>query len=385
MEWSLRQHSDIPKALRDRKRSHLDLCRGADVEHRHKSTLFEDVELIHNSVPELSVDELDLTVDFVGKRLRAPLLITGMTGGTEEGFSVNHDLATVAERTGIAFGVGSQRLMQRDPGTAWTFAVRDVAPSVVLLANIGIVQAAQQPIDMLRRLVADIGADALCVHLNPAQEMVQPEGDRDFRGGLDGLARLCSELAVPVIAKETGCGISRATALALRSAGIRLVDISGAGGTSWVEVEAQRGDERSRELGSLLSSWGIPTAASLAMLSDLGLELIASGGVRSGLEMAKAIALGACVCGVALPVYRAYCAGGIEAAVAFVDRLVDGLKTVMLLTGSKSLAALSQQPIVIGPAVQRWLHASPMVRFDGRTPAAHHISTTQTRRKQPKR
>lgn len=346
------------RALRDRKRSHLELCRDEAVQHVEKTTLFEDVDLVHNSLPELSFDALDVSVEFLGKTLRAPLLITGMTGGTEEAFAVNRDLAVVAERCGLGFGLGSQRVMQRDPATRWTFAVREFAPSTVLLANIGLMQATHQSTDAIAELVASVQADGLCVHLNPAQEIVQAEGDRDFRGGLAAVARLCRELPVPVIAKETGCGISRQVGRALRDAGVRTIDVAGAGGTSWVQVEALRGDDRSRDLGAMLSTWGIPTAASLACLGDLGLDLIASGGMRSGLDVGKAVALGARLCGAALPIYRAYCDGGIAAATALVDLLVEQLKTVMLLTGSGTLAALGRQPVILGPRLRAWVDAS---------------------------
>jgi isopentenyl-diphosphate delta-isomerase len=346
------------RSLHDRKRSHLDLCQSDAVEYRGKTTLFEDVDLIHNSLPELALDDLDLSVEFLGKRLRAPFLITGMTGGTDEAFTVNRDLARVAERCGIGFGLGSQRVMQRDPGTAWTFAVREFAPTTLLLANIGITQAGEQSTEQLHQLVECVGADALCLHLNPAQELIQPEGDRSFRGGRATLRRLCRELAVPVVAKETGCGISRPVGEALHAAGVRHLDVSGAGGTSWVRVETLRGDGHSRRLGELFSGWGIPTAASLAMLRGTGLELIASGGLRTGLEMAKAIALGARLCGAALPVYRVYRAGGTEAAVDLVHELMDGLKTAMLLTGSRTLADLAQQPVVLGERLKAWIDAT---------------------------
>ncbi|MDX2168637.1 MAG: type 2 isopentenyl-diphosphate Delta-isomerase [Deltaproteobacteria bacterium] len=344
--------------LRSRKQSHLDLCEHEQVEYQGKTTLFEDVDLIHNAIPELALADIDLGVEFVGKRLRAPLLITGMTGGTEDAFAVNRDLSIVAERSGIAFGLGSQRVMQRDPGTAWTFAVREFAPTTVLLANIGLMQAAEHATQDLRQLVADVGADALCTHLNPAQELVQPEGDRSFRGGYDTLRRLTAELGVPVIAKETGCGISRAVGEQLVACGVRHADVSGAGGTSWVRVEALRGTEHSRDLGELFRTWGIPTAASLAMLRGSAMQLIASGGVRDGLEVAKAIALGARLCGVALPVFRAYREGGIDAAVDFIHGLVEGLRTAMLLTGSRDLAQLARQRLVLGPRITAWIEAT---------------------------
>lgn len=349
--------SKDPDALRERKRSHLDLCRNEEVEYPDKTTLFEEVELLHNALPELALDDIDVSVEFLGTRLRAPLLITGMTGGTEDAFTVNRDLALVAEHCGIAFGLGSQRVMQRDPDTAWTFAVREMAPSVVLLANLGLTQAARQSTESARRLVDAVNAQALCLHLNPAQELVQPEGDRDFRGGSAALERLCRELPVPVIVKETGCGVSRAVARSLHAAGVRYVDVSGAGGTSWVRVEMLRGDERSRDLGALLATWGIPTAASLAMLDGLGLELIASGGVRNGLEMAKAIALGARLCGAALPIYRAYRSGGVSEATALVERLAEELKAVMLLTGVRTLGALARQPVLLGDRLNAWVAA----------------------------
>lgn len=341
----------------ERKQSHLDICEREQVEYATRTTLFEDVELIHNALPELALADIDTSVEFLGKRLRAPFLITGMTGGTEDASRVNRDLADVAERCGIAFGLGSQRVMQRHPETAWTFEVRTRAPTTVVLANIGVNQAAEQPTAAVRALVEHVGADGLCVHLNPAQELIQPEGDRSFVNGEATFRRLCAELGVPVIAKETGCGISAAVGARLRAAGVRIVDVSGAGGTSWVRVEALRGDAQSRALGDLFAGWGIPTAASLGMLRASGLQLIASGGLRTGLEMAKAIALGAHLCGAALPLFRAYRQGGIEAALALVEELVAGLRAAMLLTGSRTLADLRRQPLVLGPRIRAWIAA----------------------------
>lgn len=351
------QVSSGSAALRDRKQSHLVLCQTEQVEHAAKTTLFEEVELIHNAMPELALADVDCSTTFLGKRLRAPLLITGMTGGTAEAGRINRDLAALAERAGIAFGLGSQRVMQRDTRTAHTFAVRDVAPTVPLLANLGLTQAARQSTADVAALVEAIDADAVCLHLNPAQELVQPEGDRDFRGGFDGLRRLCRELPVPVIAKETGCGISRSVGEALRDSGVGIVDVSGAGGTSWVRVETLRARGAGRALGGALEGWGIPTAASLAMLDGLELQLIASGGIRSGVDVAKAIALGAHLAGAALPVFRAYGVGGVEAAAAWIEALLQELRAVMLLTGAASLRDLAHQPVLLGPRLSAWARA----------------------------
>lgn len=345
-------------SLGDRKRSHLELCAGEAVEHAGKTTLFEDIELLHQALPELALEEIDLGVEWLGRRLRAPLVITGMTGGTADAFAVNRDLAALAESCGIAFGLGSQRIMQHDAASAWTFRVREMAPSVPLLANLGLVQAARQPSAAIAALIEAVQADALCLHLNPAQELVQREGDRDFRGGLAAIERLCRELAVPVIIKETGCGISRAVGRALRDAGVAHVDVAGAGGTSWVRVEALRGDGDSRTLGAALADWGIPTAASLLALDGLGVQVIASGGIRTGVEMAKAFALGARLCGAALPVYRAYRAGGGAAARAWIEARVAELRAAMLLTGAASLTALAERPRVLGPQLDAWARAA---------------------------
>ena len=345
----------MAESISDRKRSHLELCEGEAVEFAGKTTLFEDVDLVHDALPELAVDEIDVATELLGKRLRAPLLITGMTGGTDEASDINRALAEVAERHGIAFGLGSQRAMQRTPRLAYTFEVRAHAPTALVLANLGVVQAGALATAEIEQLVRAVGADALCLHLNPAQELIQPGGDRDFRGGLATIRRLVAECPVPVVVKETGCGISRRVGERLRDAGVRTVDVSGAGGTSWIKVEALRAPARERDLGALFADWGIPTAAALAGLRGVGLDVIASGGVRTGLDVAKAIALGARVAGIALPVFRAYRQGGSEAAGEFIDGLTAGLRTAMTLTGSRNIEALGRAEVVLGPRLRDWV------------------------------
>ena len=351
----------MAEPISDRKRAHLDLCEQAEVEYAGKTTLLEEVDLVHDALPELAVAEVDVSTALLGKRLRAPLLITGMTGGTSEAAEINQALAQVAEEHGIAFGLGSQRAMQRAPELAYTFSVRAHAPTTLILANLGLVQAGVTATADVARLVEHVGADAVCIHLNPAQELIQPGGDRDFRGGLATFARLVRELAVPVVAKETGCGISRAVAVRLRDVGVRTIDVSGAGGTSWVKVEALRAGDDGRALGDEFADWGIPTAAALGGVRGLDLEVVASGGIRAGLDVAKAVALGARAAGVALPVFRAYREGGQPAAARFLERLVEGLRTAMVLTGSRDLAALSRAPLVLGRRLRDWLGRGPTV------------------------
>jgi isopentenyl-diphosphate delta-isomerase len=347
----------VAESISDRKRSHLDVCEQGAVEYAGKTTLLEEVDLLHDALPELAVDEVDVGVELLGKRLRAPLLITGMTGGTAEASDINRDFALVAEEYGIAFGLGSQRAMQRRPELAYTFQVRAHAPTTLVLANLGIVQATELATSDVSGLVERVGADALCVHLNPAQELIQPGGDRDFRGGLATIERLVRELAVPVVVKETGCGISRAVAARLRDVGVSFVDVSGAGGTSWVKVEAIRADEPGQALGQVFADWGIPTAAAVLAARKLGLDCVASGGIRTGLDVAKVIALGARVGGVALPVFRAYREGGLAAARRFIERLTTELQTAMVLTGSRNIDALGRVPTVLGPRLRAWVLA----------------------------
>lgn len=345
----------MPESISDRKRSHLELCERGAVEHAAKTTLLDEVDLVHDALPDLALDEVDVSSTLLGKRLRAPLVITGMTGGTEEAAAINQALAAAAEAHGIAFGLGSQRAMQRLPELAYTFAVREHAPTALVLANLGQVQAASTPTAEVARLVERVGADAICIHLNAGQELVQPGGDRDFRGGLAAFARLARELPVPVVAKETGCGIARAVALRLRDVGVETFDVSGAGGTSWVKVEALRAEGDERALGEEFADWGIPTAAAVAGLRGLGVSVIASGGIRSGLDVAKAIALGAHAAGVALPVFRAYRTGGSVAVAGFVRRLVGGLRTAMVLTGCRDLSTLRTTRLVLGRRLREWV------------------------------
>ena len=341
--------------IRSRKDAHLELCAQRDVEHR-SGTLLDQVHLIHDSLPELAVSDVDLSVEIFGRRLQAPLVITGMSGGTTNGRELNYAMATAAQKFGLAMGVGSQRAMLVRPDAIDTFRVREVAPDILLFANLGAVQAREVGVDGVAGLIESIRADAVCIHLNPAQELVQDEGDRDFRGCLDAISELSSELPVPVIVKETGCGLSPTTLSKLvASTDVRWVDVSGAGGTSWTSIEGMRGSAGQQSRGATLHEWGIPTAASVVYAKRAGFRIIASGGIRSGLDAARAIVLGAEAAGLALPMLRAFAAGGTSEVLTETGRLIESLRAIAVLMGARTVADLQNAPRVLGPELRAWL------------------------------
>lgn len=345
--------TDSAAALASRKDDHIALCADGDtVAFRARTTLFEEVELVHDALPELAVGDIDLACTFAGKRLRAPLIIAAMTGGTPQATRINRDLALIAEEEGIGFAFGSQRpLLVR--GVRDGYEVREVAPSTLVLGNIGVVQARETSTARLREMLEESGADALCVHLNPAMEVVQPEGDDDFRGGVDTIRRLVEELDRTVIVKETGCGLSRRVGERLRAIGVTHVDTSGAGGTSWVGVEAKRAHAGQAALGERYWDWGIPTAASVLQLRGLGFTICATGGVQHGLDAARAIALGATCAGIARPFLQAQ-ARGLDALREAVRGVIAEIRVAHLLTGSRDGDALRGAPLLLGPRLERW-------------------------------
>jgi len=343
-----------------RKADHLALCATDEVAFKNKSTLLEQVRFIHDALPDLDADALDLSAQVLGKTLRAPIVIAAMTGGTEEAARVNRELSSIAEERGYGFGLGSQRAMHVRAESTPTYAVREGAPTTLILGNIGVVQAREMKTEDVLALVRGVGADALCIHLNPAMELVQPGGDRDFRGGLDTIRRLVQELPVPVIVKETGCGLSSHVGKRLVEAGVRHVDTPGAGGTSWGAVGTKRAEAASdmtaRALGEAFWDWGIPTGASVGVLAPLGFDtVIATGGIMTGLDVARAIALGAHAAGIARPALKALVAGGRAGAVRFFESVEDELRAVMLLTGSSNVAALRKAPRIVGSELRAWL------------------------------
>ena len=327
---------------RDRKAEHIELASDERMQATHSA--FDDFELEHEALPELDFDAIDTSCRFLGKQLQAPILISCMTGGTGAAAEINRNLAQAAEMRGVAVGVGSQRKAIEDPETRETFRVRDVAPTVPVLGNLGAVQLNYgYGIAECREAVAMVGADALALHLNPLQEVLQPEGDRNFSGLLAKIAHVAEELEVPVVAKEVGSGISESTGRRLVQAGIKILDTAGVGGTSWARIEAARRDDA--ELGDLFAHWGLSTPESIVALRDLpAVTLIGSGGVRHGLDVAKALALGAHVAGLARP-FLAAAMDSPEAVCARIDRVVEELRISMLCVGARNLAALRRATI----------------------------------------
>jgi isopentenyl-diphosphate delta-isomerase len=304
---------------------------------------------LHQALPELDLAVVDTRVTWFGKTLPAPLLISSMTGGTETARLLNRTLAAAAQAAGIAMGLGSQRAAIENPALVPTFQVRDVAPDILLFANLGAVQLnyGYGP-DHCRRAVEMVQADALILHLNAVQEAVQPEGDTNFAGLLKKIEAVCRALPAPVIAKEVGWGVSEQAARQLAEAGVAAIDVAGAGGTSWSQVEMHRAQtETQKRVAAAFIEWGIPTAESIQNVRRAAppLPVIASGGLRDGVEVAKCIALGASLCGLAGPLLKA-AAVSLDATLETIAELARELRIAMFAAGAGSIAQLQSTPLI---------------------------------------
>lgn len=346
--WNERVSNDTTQT---RKVDHLRIVLEEDVAAKGVSSGWASYRFKHRALPEIDLNEIDTSVMLFGKQLRAPLLISSMTGGADSAERINLQLAEAAETMGVAMGVGSQRAALNDAALARTYQVRKVAPTAVLLANIGAVQLNYGfGIDECRRAVEMIEADALILHLNALQEAVQPEGDTNFKGLLDKIGQVCRALPVPVIAKEVGNGIGAEDARRLVEVGVAAIDVAGAGGTSWSEVERFRHSQaRGRSVAAVFAGWGIPTTEAICEVRAAlpQITLIGSGGVRTGLDVAKAIALGADLVGTAAPhLFSASEDSGTAAVLDGLRSLYDELRITMFCVGADSIATLRHTPLV---------------------------------------
>jgi isopentenyl-diphosphate Delta-isomerase len=325
-----------------RKADHIRICLEEDVQCHETTNGLERYRFTHCCLPELDRHDIDISTTFLGKHLNAPLLISSMTGGTEQAGIINQRLAEVAQHYKIAMGVGSQRVAVEKPQVADTFAIRKYAPDVLLFANVGAVQLNYTyGLDECLRIIDMLEADALILHINPLQEFIQPRGDTNFRGLLDKISKLCSKLQVPVIAKEVGNGISPAIAEKLMAVGVQAIDVAGAGGTSWAKVEGERAENSlQRRLGKTFADWGLPTAECITSIRAIApnIPLIASGGLRHGLDVAKAIALGADIAGLAMPFLQAAVVS--EVALSDLAEVLIAETTTLFCTGNATLQRL---------------------------------------------
>ena len=341
-------------SIKERKADHIRINLEEDVRFPRLTTGLERCSFVHQALPELNVDQVDTSVTVLGKRVAAPILVSSMTGGTERAREINRNLAQAAQLRGLAMGLGSQRASIERSDTAGTFRVRDVAPDILLFANLGAVQLNYgYSVDECRRAVEMAEADGLILHLNPLQEVLQPEGDFEWQGLLHRIEAVCRTLGAPVIVKEVGWGISSRAARWLIEAGVRAIDVAGAGGTSWSQVEMHRAPtERLRRLAAAFADWGIPTVDSLqavcavrAQLDRPDVAVFASGGVRTGQDVAKCVALGADLVGLASPFLKRAVESA-EAVAEEMELLEAEMRITMFCSGAGDITALRQPGVL---------------------------------------
>lgn len=347
--------SDI-EIIKQRKREGIEIPLNNDVQAKTTSTYLEYVKLIHNALPELDYDEIDISTNFLKRKFSAPLIIDSMTGGAPEAARINGRLGELAEKYGFAMGLGSQRAGLESKQLAETYSIaRKNAPSAFLIANIGGAQLAKGlTIENIKKIIDMIQADALVIHLNPLQELIQPEGEPKYKGVFSKISEISGAVDVPVIVKEVGAGISKEVAVKLEVAGVSAINVAGAGGTSWAGVEKLRAEASNNDLkihlGEIFWDWGIPTATSLIEVKKtVKVPIIASGGLRNGMEMAKCIVLGASMCAMAYP-FLLKAAESKEQLFNFADTVIAELKSTMFLIGAMNLSVLkSSRYILTGP------------------------------------
>ncbi|MDR0797652.1 MAG: type 2 isopentenyl-diphosphate Delta-isomerase [Nitrososphaerota archaeon] len=338
----------------ERKSDHIRICLGKKAQAKTVTTGFEDIQFIHRALPEINREDINLSTSFLKNTFSAPLIVGAMTGGTEEAIKINQNIAVAVEKLGLGMGLGSQRAAIENCTLEKTYSVaRKVAPNAFLIANIGGIQLVHgYGVKEVKKIVEMIDADAVAIHLNALQEVIQPEGQTNFKGVLTKIGEIASKIDQPVIVKETGAGISAEDAEALKNAGVAAIDVGGVGGTSFAAVEYYRGEE---VLGEAFWDWGIPTAVSIVeVVQSVNLPVIASGGIRTGIDIAKALALGANLASIVQPALEVAVKSG-EETEQFLLGLINELSSVLFLVGAKNVARLAEVPLVICNETAEWL------------------------------
>lgn len=351
----------MTEETKKRKADHIRISLNQKVQSRKATTGFEDVYFVHRALPEINRQEIDLSTTILSHKFSAPLIVGAITGGTQEAAKINATIAETVENLGLGMGVGSQRAAIEDKKLEKTFAIaRKKAPTAFLIANIGGVQLVNgYGTKEVKKAIEMIDADAIAIHLNPLQEAAQPEGQTNFKGVLEKISTLAKELDKPVIAKETGAGIAAEEAKKLESASVKAIDVSGVGGTSFAAVEYYRAKKQEnnlqRELSDVFWDWGIPTAISVVEVSQtVGIPVIASGGMRDGVDVAKALALGASLASFSQPALHA-AVKGVKETERMISLLIEELKNSMFLVGAESVRKLQKAPIMIMGKTAEWL------------------------------
>jgi isopentenyl-diphosphate delta-isomerase len=343
-----------------RKVDHIRICLEQKAQSKNATAGFEDINLVHRALPEINKAKINLSTSFLGKKFSAPLIVGAMTGGAKESIQINASIAEAVENLGLGMGLGSQRAAIENKTLEETYAIaRKKAPQAFLIANIGGVQLVHgYGIKEVRRIVEMIDANAVAIHLNALQEALQPEGQTNFQGVLSKIAEITDEIDVPVIVKETGAGISAEDAIALEKSGVKAIDISGLGGTSFAAVEYYRSKkQKDLYLGEAFWDWGIPTVVSLIETAQsVKLPLIASGGIRNGNDIAKALALGASLTSISQPILQT-AVKGVQQTQEKLNCLIEELRNVMFLVGAQEINDLTKNPIVITGKTSQWLQA----------------------------
>ncbi len=351
--------SIITKKTEDRKWDHIKICMNEDIEFKTKTSGFEEVELIHQSLPELDYQALDLTTNFFGRQFSYPILINAMTGGHPESTKINKILAQIALEFNIPMGLGSQRAAIENEKLVGTYRVaREISPKIYLIGNIGAGQlVSTYNIDEIEKCIDMIDANALAIHLNPLHEVLQKEGDLNYQNLLEKLKEIIKQVKVPIIVKETGNGLSQSALKSIKDIGIKYVDVGGAGGTSWAVVESYR-HEKNDEFTAIAKNfrdWGIPTVISTILAARMGFNVISSGGIRTGVDIAKAIACGAGIAGMALPFLKSAYQEDLNALRAQMKILIKELKICMFLTKSSNIEDLKSAEKILFGKTRQWM------------------------------